>query len=37
MPEPVGSPLNHTLITALLRSAARTPNDLAVLGDDDGF
>jgi hypothetical protein len=35
MPEPVGNALNHNLITALLRSATLTPDDLALLGADD--
>ena len=37
MPEPVGNTLNHNLITALLRSATLTPQDLALLGDDSEF
>ena len=36
MPEPVGNTLNHNLITALLRSATLTPQDLDLLGDDEG-
>jgi len=35
MPEPVGNILNHNLITALLRSATLTPQDLDLLGDDE--
>jgi hypothetical protein len=37
MPEPVGNTLNHNLIMALLRSAALTPHDLALLGEDEDF
>ncbi|HEX4787158.1 MAG TPA: hypothetical protein VH372_01765 [Actinospica sp.] len=35
MQEPVGNTLNHNLITALVRTATLTPQDLALLGDED--
>jgi hypothetical protein len=35
MPEPVGNTLNHNLITALVRTATLTPDDLRLLGEED--